>query len=149
MRKKLLLKRIPEKNTKPTTSVQFILLSVNFLQEDQVDGAISPSLVRGRLCPRPFLGGGAILLAERNSWITQSQSSQKWPSLPASVYWKLPFLKAYLNAVAPTLPSLRPPSESMDYLHLFHLTLDFCSSHALEGLVLISSTSSQSLAQNR
>lgn len=61
--------------------MQFILLSVNFPQGDQIDGAISLSSVSGRLCPRPFLGGGAIFLVERNSCIMQSQSSQEWPSL--------------------------------------------------------------------
>ena len=61
--------------------MQFILLSVNFPQGNQIGGAIILSPVSGRLCPRPFLGGGAIFLVERNSCIMQSQSSQKWPSL--------------------------------------------------------------------
>lgn len=56
--------------------VQFISLLVNFLQEAWIDRVISLSSLTGRLYTCPFLGDGAIFLAERNSYIMQCQAAR-------------------------------------------------------------------------
>ena len=156
-------KNPPPSSKKTSNIVQFILLPVNFLQEDLIDRVISLSSVSGRLCTSPILGGGAIFLVQRRSSIKQSWSRQKWPFFPVSVSWSGPISQDLLQSCDPQSAFPKTPisvhhSSScapMEHRRQIHLTLDFCSSHALadynliEELELISLTPSQSLAQSR
>lgn len=65
--------------------VQFVSLLVHFLQEAWIDRMISLSSLIGRLCTRPFIGGGAVFSGREKLLYYAIMSSQKCPSFPVNV----------------------------------------------------------------